>query len=179
MLPGVYNPARLNEKPLPLLVLVPNNEQQRSEEESNERDPLNASLNSTNFDDSTETHFEENSQSNSSAMNVSAVQSEVSLDSGNIDGTDNDDQNEQQINENDSVEANDAAVLPSCSATDETTTSNMLSNTLNESLAISQPVKSEPFYSQLAEENAQAVEDVLNDSYEKEMNTHIRQKSIF
>lgn len=142
VLPGVYNAARLNEKPLPLLVLVSNAEQQISDNDVTEQsaayDPLVTSLNSIDLEAETEydQHAVENNpgeetdmatNSLENGLGASALQDPLDTSLNSIDlqpETEHVHQNKQQ------------------------------------------PIKPEPVFTQLDNENAQAVEDILNESYE-------------
>lgn len=193
VLPGVYNPARLNERPLPLLVLVPNNEQQQlgdqqlggeqrrsdeqkpnSDDQSIEQDPFGSlSLNSSNSDISTVSNNEELTVANHERQFDETQENErVSL----TETSANDEQ--QQIgteeliaqntfdqtspNQNDSIEETATAT-----ATDALTNVSNASVSGASTSSNSPLIKPDPFFAPLVQENAQAIDDVFNSSFEK------------
>lgn len=172
VLPGIYNPSKLFEKPLPLLVLVTDNEKQQSDEESNEKDPLSESNDGEpqNCDD----------ESNDVASTVSndsngAVATNMSSSNNHsetpIQSSPNSERNDSQAKSVDessiNLQSNDDQVgIVDRPTKNQAVTTDILSSALDTALAITTPIKKEPVFTQLGIENQKAVEDVFNSSYE-------------
>lgn len=156
VLPGVYNPLRLKEKPLPMLALSSKNEQQQSddsvEEESVAIGPLHASSTSHH----SEVSIEHGSSPNSSVLDASTT---------TIDYNDNLEVAVEQHSNGSDASSEWAFVTDSSNESDA---SYEWSFVTDKSADLSNAnVKEEPIFVQLADDNAQVIENVINHSFEQ------------
>lgn len=155
ILPGLYNPARLTELPLPL-----------TEIEKNESEPHTDQTDSGSCSVAVATAIERSATSATVATDVTI-------------GTQNDPV-ETHLNETGVASETDTAEInidssnygvfgnqsDFNSSARSTVTADMLSSALNAALMIKAPVKKDPEFSSLNAQDEQAVEEVLNNSYE-------------
>lgn len=176
-MPGTYNPARLTQRPMPLLVLVPNDEQEQSDEADDQlmQNPLGESIDTNNSNASnmmTRNEEAENDEQNTldemptnssdlnGSTNISPNNSHSEqFDEGQLNSDGAQSIAQMSLNQSSSADEVDIVFEPPTNSTIANVSDSLTSNEV-----IAQAIKPEPVFHSLIEANARAVEDVFNDS---------------